>query len=427
MQRKNQFVCVLLIVSIFLLFPQISKASVNQHVNARSAVLVDMESGEILYEQNADQLIAPASITKILTLYLIFEAIKQGEVRLSDEVEVSRLAASMGGSRMGLSAGARVPLDELIKGIAVVSGNDACVAAAEHLSGSVGRFVSRMNVKARELGMTRSRFMTPNGLPADGQVTTARDIAKLSVAYLHRFPESLNIHSMQAYAYGRHAHHNANRLLGKCPGVDGLKTGFVCASGYNISATAKRNGTRILAVVMGARSAWIRCSEAEKLIEAGFRETGGPHNDVKSITFTGKTGDDAEVSVAGACGPNGTGKARVKRSGRRGTLAAHRRTRGSVSHKTALNGRKKPKTAMKSRLENSATSSRHASGKNKTRDLASGKKSGHVRSACLEAKTSRSDKIRSAKSKKDETKTASKKRNVKSSPQAHAMRKKAKG
>jgi D-alanyl-D-alanine carboxypeptidase (penicillin-binding protein 5/6) len=387
-----------------------------------------MENGEVLYEQNADEVIAPASITKILTLYLIFEAIKQGEVRLSDEVEVSRLAASTCGSRMGLSAGMRVPLDELIKGIAVVSGNDACVAAAEHISGSVGRFVNRMNVKARELGMTRSRFMTPNGLPAEGQLTTARDISKLSIAYLHRFPESLAIHSMQAYTYGRHSHHNANRLLGKCPGVDGLKTGFVCSSGYNISATAKRNGVRILAVVMGARSPWIRCSEAERLIEAGFRETGGPYNDVKSIAFTGGTGEGAQLCAAGTCGRCGIGKARVKRSGKRGRLAAHRRTKGPVSNKTALNGKKKLNTsAMKATLKNGHVPCRHASEKNKPHNLASDKKSSHVKSASIKAQTGRSGKVRSAQSKKDETKTAARKKNVKSSHQAHAMKKKAKG
>src|SRR5208337_2684064 len=280
------FLCVLLLFSFCLPIPQISQATVNQHVNARSAILLDMASGRVLFEQNADYLIAPASITKILTLYLVFEAIKQGRVNLTDKVRVSRRAASAGGSRMGLKAGARVPLEEIIKGMAVVSGNDACVAAAEHISGSVERFVGKMNAKARELGMTRSRFMTPNGLPAAGQVTTARDIARLSIAYIHRFPESLAIHSMQSYAYGRRSHHNANRLLGKCPGVDGLKTGFVCASGYNISATARRSHTRVLAVVMGAHSPWVRCSEAERLIEVGFRETGAPYNDLETVALS---------------------------------------------------------------------------------------------------------------------------------------------
>jgi D-alanyl-D-alanine carboxypeptidase (penicillin-binding protein 5/6) len=428
MRRKMQFVCVLLVVSVCLLLPQLSPASVNQRVKARSAILVDMENGRVLYEQDADYLIAPASITKILTLYLVFEAIKQGEVCLSDEVEVSRLAASASGSRMGLRADTHVSLDELIRGIAVVSGNDACVAAAEHISGSVGRFVNKMNVKARELGMTRSHFMTPNGLPAAGQVTTARDIAKLSVTYLHRFPESLTIHSMQAYAYGKHAHHNANRLLGKCPGVDGLKTGFVCASGYNISATAKRNGVRILAVVMGARSPWVRCSEAEKLIEAGFRETGRPYNEGKSLAFTSGAYDGAGVCAAGSCGVSGNRKAHAKKPAKKTTLAAHGRTNGPVSKKSASNDKKKLKTAAcKSTVKNAKTPSKHVSKKNKTEKVASGKKPAGVKSAGAKTQTSRSNKVRSAKPGKNETKTAAKKKNGKGGPQAHAMKKRAKG
>jgi D-alanyl-D-alanine carboxypeptidase (penicillin-binding protein 5/6) len=422
MRRNIQFVCVLLVVSVCLLLSGISQASVNQRVNARSAILIDMESGSVLYEQDADYLIAPASITKILTLYLVFEAIKQGEVRLSDEVEVSRLAASASGSRMGLRAGTRVSLEELIKGIAVVSGNDACVAAAEHISGSVGRFVNRMNVKARELGMTRSSFMTPNGLPAAGQLTTARDIAKLSVAYLHRFPESLNIHSMQSYAYGRHCHHNANRLLGKCPGVDGLKTGFVCACGYNISATAKRNGVRILAVVMGARSPWVRCSEAEKLLEAGFRETGGSSNDGKRLAFTCGSDGSAGVCSGGTCKVSGVRKTHVKKPGKHVKQVAHSRTKGHASNKVALSDKKKLKTsAGKLTAKNCKTPSRHVSGKKKTHEAAS------VKTASATTHSSRSDKVRSAKSKKDETKTAAKKKNNKGSPQAHAMKKRAKG
>jgi D-alanyl-D-alanine carboxypeptidase (penicillin-binding protein 5/6) len=385
-----------------------------------------MENGKVLFEQDADYQIAPASITKILTLYLVFEAIKQGEVRLSDEVEVSRLAASASGSRMGLRAGTSVSLEELIKGIAVVSGNDACVAAAEHISGSVGRFVNRMNVKARELGMTRSHFMTPNGLPAPGQITTARDIAKLSVAYLHRFPESLNIHSMQAYAYGRHEHHNANRLLGKCPGVDGLKTGFVCASGYNISATAKRNGVRVLAVIMGARSPWVRCSEAEKLIEAGFRETGCPYNEGRCLAFASGAGGGAGVCAAGSCRASGIRKAHAKKPSRKTDLAAHGRN-VPASGKLTSKDKKKAKTASaKSSVKNAKTPSKHTSEKKKDKVRAAGKKSPGEKSAGA-TQVGRSSKAKSAKAGKAETKTVAKKKNGKGGSQAHAMKKRAKG
>jgi D-alanyl-D-alanine carboxypeptidase len=428
MQRKRQFICILLLFSFCLLIPQISQASVNQRVNARSAILLDMENGRILFEQNADYQIAPASITKILTLYIVFEAIKQGHVSLSDQVEVSGRAASANGSRMGLRAGTRVSMRELIKGMAVVSGNDACVAAAEHISGSVERFVGKMNAKARELGMTRSHFMTPNGLPAEGQVTTARDIATLSVAYIHRFPDSLNIHSMQSYAYGKHFHHNANRLLGKCPGVDGLKTGFVCSSGYNISATARRSNTRILAVVMGARNPWIRCSEAERLIEAGFRETGAPYSDHKTVALEEENAKDRTVSAAGRHRTGGVQRARAKKAGKQIRLASSGQTKPAASKKSALKDKKKiNNAAKKSMAKNGKTPSRHASGKNKPAGLASGKKSAGVKSGAATAKTGRNSKAKSAKYSKEEPKKAAKKKNNKGVSHAHAMKKRAKG
>jgi D-alanyl-D-alanine carboxypeptidase len=274
-------------------------------VNSRSAILIDTRDNRVLYEKNADTLIAPASITKVLSLYLIFEAIRDGRARLWDNVNVSCRAASAGGSRMGLRAGDQVPLEEIIKGMAVVSGNDACVAAAEHFSGSVEQFVREMNIKARMLGMRNTVFMTPNGLPAKGQLTTARDISRLSLAYLHRFPESLNIHSMCSYTYRTETHRNANRLLGKCPGVDGLKTGFVCASGYNLAATAKRGDVRLLAVVMGAPSAGTRAAETEKLLEYGFQLVGTGIPGVIEVQDTGNAG---RVKIASDAGILETGR-----------------------------------------------------------------------------------------------------------------------
>ncbi len=175
---------------------------------------------------------------------------------------------------MGLREGDQVPVGELIKGMAVASGNDACVAIAEHLCGSVERFVQLMNRKAAELGMHHTVFLTADGLPADGQITTARDMAKLSMAYLRRFPYALDVHSIQSYTYRRSTHRNANRLLGTCPGVDGLKTGFVCASGYNFIATANRGNHRLVAVVLGASSPGIRAAETAKLINHGYAALG---------------------------------------------------------------------------------------------------------------------------------------------------------
>jgi len=172
---------------------------------------------------------------------------------------------------MFVGIGTRVPLEELIKGIAVVSGNDACVAAAEHLSGSVDAFVDAMNAKAKELGMTHTRFLTPNGLPAAGQITTARDMATLDMAYLKAFPEALSFHSMREYSYNNIQQSNRNHLLLKDPAIDGLKTGYIAASGYHLSATSKRDGMRLIAIVMGAPSPPVREKEALKLLNYGFR------------------------------------------------------------------------------------------------------------------------------------------------------------
>lgn len=240
-------------------------------INAREAILVEVSTGTVLFEQNADEAIEPASFTKIASLYLVFEAMKQGKIHLDDQVLISESAWRTGGSKMFVGIGNHVPLEEIIKGIAVVSGNDSCVAAAEHVSGSVDTFVDAMNHKAQDLGMSRTRFLNPHGLPADGQITTARDMATLDTAYLKAFPESLAFHSIKEYSYNNIQQYNRNHLLLKDPTVDGLKTGYIAASGYHLSATAKRDGMRLIAIVMGAEKPAIREREALKLLNYGFR------------------------------------------------------------------------------------------------------------------------------------------------------------
>jgi serine-type D-Ala-D-Ala carboxypeptidase (penicillin-binding protein 5/6) len=240
-------------------------------VNARAAVLMEVSTGTILFQQNPDEVIEPASFTKVLSLYLIYEALQRGNIQIQDDVYISDQAWRTKGSKMFVGVGTRVPLEELLKGIAVVSGNDACVAAAEHLSGSVEAFVDNMNRKAKQLGMDHSHFLNPHGLPADGQITTARDMAILSAAYIRQFPDALRFHSMREYTYNNITQHNRNHLLNKDPAVDGLKTGFIAASGYHLAATAQREGMRLLAVVMGAETPRIREREAMKLLNFGFR------------------------------------------------------------------------------------------------------------------------------------------------------------
>jgi D-alanyl-D-alanine carboxypeptidase len=242
------------------------------HLRVKSAILMNMNTGEILFEQDADNQIPPASLTKILTLYIIFDDIQNGRLRPWEQVKVSLNADNTFGSTMSLKAGEEVKITEIIKGISIASANDGCVAMAEYLeNGDIQAFVKRMNETARSLGMEHTQFFNPNGLPADGQLTTARDILKLSQSYLQRFPKALAIHSQKYYSHNNRTKHNANSLLGKYEGVDGLKTGYVRASGFNIAATAKRGDTRLLAVVLGARNSGIRELETAKLLDTGFR------------------------------------------------------------------------------------------------------------------------------------------------------------
>ncbi len=257
------------ILLILLLLPGLSAAG-HLRLTVHSAILMDMTTGRILLAHNADDPLQPASITKVLSLYLADEAIRDGKVRPTDPVKISPRAGRTGGSKMFLRAGSEISLAELLKGMAVVSANDASVAVAEYIGGNVEDFVNQMNEKARELGMNHSFFKNPNGLPDRGQFTTARDILILTCDYLRRFPESLDLHSQQYYTYRDITHRNRNSLLQHYPNADGLKTGWVVQAGYHIVATAKRGNTRLIAVVMGAKTPAIRAKETEKLLDEGF-------------------------------------------------------------------------------------------------------------------------------------------------------------
>jgi D-alanyl-D-alanine carboxypeptidase len=269
--RRKKWLC-LLGCLIMVLTPAVLEAA-SIWIKAKSAILMDMNSGRVLFAKKPDRPMPPASLTKILSLYLVHEAVKDMKVRPQDRVKVSENASLTRGSRMRLSPGSDVALEELIKGMAIVSGNDASVAVAEHVGGDVETFVVKMNEKAQTLGMTHSRFQNPNGLPAKNQVTTARDILTLSQAYLRDFPDSMKIHSMRSFTFEGNTLRNKNNLLSNSPDVDGLKTGFVGRGGYHIVATAKRGDTRLIAVVMGCRNYRTRTREAMKLLTAGFEMT----------------------------------------------------------------------------------------------------------------------------------------------------------
>lgn len=259
-------------------------------VNTKAAILADADSGKVLYQKDEERRIPPASLTKVMTMYLVYEAMAKGEAKLTDTVAVGSEVNKAWGSRMHLKPGETVTLEELMKGMAVASGNDACLVTAKHLAGSIPAFVARMNKKAKELGMANTTFKNPNGLPARGQLSTAEDLLTLAKSYLKRFPQSLDFHSMKDFTYNNVKHRNCNRLLGKMPGVDGLKTGYVAASGFNIVSTVKRGDKRLIAVVLGARSAGQRAKETRKLLERGLSLVGA-----KRLASAPDTGQDAEL------------------------------------------------------------------------------------------------------------------------------------
>jgi D-alanyl-D-alanine carboxypeptidase (penicillin-binding protein 5/6) len=240
------------------------------HSAAKAAVLMDALTGQILYEQNPQLKLGPASFVKILTLYLVFDALRAGQLKMDDMVTVSERAWRIQGSKMFIKVGDRVKVEDLLKGIAVSSGNDACIAIAEHIAGTEDVFVSKMNEKALSLGLKESRFVNSHGMPAEGQMTTAMDMAILAKRYMADHPEAMPLHSTAEFEYNKIKQGNRNTLLNK-GGVDGLKTGHIEESGYHLLATAKRDNQRMIAVVMGCDKMSTRAREALKLLEHGFR------------------------------------------------------------------------------------------------------------------------------------------------------------
>src|SRR5690606_15041887 len=213
----------------------------------------------------------PASVTKLMTTYLAFQAIREGKVEPLTLLRVSDNAMAQPPSKMGFKAGTEVTLDNAIKMLMVRSANDIAVVVAEGLAGSVEAFAAEMNRTAARLGMSGTRFVNPHGLPEENQVTTARDIAILSRALIQEFPEYEFYFRIPAIQIGKRVIRNHNRLIDRYPGADGMKTGFICSSGFNMVAGAKRDGRRLLAVVFGSYSAAQRAEDAARLLERGFR------------------------------------------------------------------------------------------------------------------------------------------------------------
>ncbi len=237
---------------------------------AEALLLIEAESGKVLHAENATHPWYPASVTKLMTAYVTLRAVKEGRLTLDSLLTVSANAAAQAPSKMGFKPGTQVTVDNAIKMIMVKSANDVSVVLAEGVSGSIEKFADDMNRSAQRLGMTQTTYVNPNGLPADGQVTSARDQAILARALLKEFPEYEFYWHLSAIKFGKRVMRNYNTLIDRYPGADGMKTGFICASGFNLVASATRNGRRLIAVVLGAPSGPVRAVKAASMLERGF-------------------------------------------------------------------------------------------------------------------------------------------------------------
>jgi len=239
---------------------------------ARQAYIVDMKTGTVLLEKNADEVMPPSSMSKMMTVHMLFEKLQKGEVKLTDEFPVSEKAWRIQGSKMFVPLGSRVKVEDLIRGIVIQSGNDACIVVAEALAGSEEAFAEQMTKKGRELGLTKTVFKNASGWPHPEHVTTARELAIIARHTIEAFPDYYKYYAELNYTFNGIKQGNRNPLLYKPLGADGLKTGHTEAAGYGLTASVKRGERRIIMVVNGLPSMKARASETETLIDWAFRE-----------------------------------------------------------------------------------------------------------------------------------------------------------
>ena len=260
--RKSSLAWLVVIVATAVAAPRI--------VHAEALLVVEADSGKVLQAENATYPWYPASVTKLMTAYVTLRAVKEGRISLDTLLTVSPTAAAQSPSKMGFRPGIQVTVDNALKMMLVKSANDMAVVLAEGVGGSIDGFSDQMNQAAQKLGMTQTSYVNPNGLPAEGQITSARDLAILARAIIRDLPEYEYFVHIPSIRFGRKVTQNFNKLIGRYPGADGFKTGFICASGYNLVASATRNGKRLIAVVLGASSGQMRAVRAAQLLERGF-------------------------------------------------------------------------------------------------------------------------------------------------------------
>jgi len=280
----------LIIKTYFILLILIPFTASAFNTKAKYAALLDYDTGEVLYQKNADEKMVPSSMTKVMTAYIVFERLKSGILNLDDEFTVSEKAWKKGGSKMFLRHTERVTVEELLNGIIVQSGNDACITVAEGISSSEESFAELMNETAKRIGLTNSNFVNSTGWPDDGHYMSAKDLAVLARRIIKDFPEYYHYFAKAEYKYSNIKQANRNSLLFRDIGVDGLKTGHTDDGGYGIVISGEKDGRRVLAVVNGLDSEFNRTDEAERLLNYGFR------NFTKKTLFKkGQVVDNAQV------------------------------------------------------------------------------------------------------------------------------------
>jgi len=261
-------------IRLGLTMAALASAALAGAAQAGPTLLFEAASGKILYAEDPDNQWHPASLTKIMTAYVTFEALKAGKLSLETKIPCSEAAAAQAPSKVGLPVGGELTVEVALKALIIKSANDVAVMLAEAVGGSVEQFVGQMNATAKRLGMTRTRFVNPNGLPAAEQVTTARDLAKLSRAVLRDYPQFAHYWAMPEMHIGTIQLASHNTLLKSFEGADGLKTGFICDSGFNVVASATRDGRKLMAIVLGETSGAERSIRAAGLLEHGFQSFG---------------------------------------------------------------------------------------------------------------------------------------------------------
>ena len=265
----------------------------------RAALVADIDSGQVLYQENANQLNYPASLTKIMTLYLTFDALEHKRLRLDDYLIVSQSAANAQPVKLGLAAGSKISVEDAIKAVAVHSANDVARVLAENLQGGKeGNFANLMTRVANEIGLQQTNFENSSGLPNDDHMSTARDIALLSMAVYKHFPQYWKYFGIKSWTYNGKTYTNGNRLLADYPGCDGMKTGFTNKSKYSLVATAKRNNRHLIAVVLGADNKDVRANVATKLLNLGFNKIGQNVSDYSYQNETHTVAANANNPVA---------------------------------------------------------------------------------------------------------------------------------